>query len=140
MSVFVDTSAFIALMDADNVEYLKASKLWKNLLKRNEQLVTSNYVVVETCALLHNRIGLPAVRIFLETILPVVLIEWIDISVHTAGISSLLMSSRKGPNIVDCMSFAVMRKLGIKDAFTLDRHFADQGFTIIGADNRQHGG
>lgn len=131
MSVFVDTSAFIALMDADNIEYPKTSRLWTELLKRDEQLVTTNYIVVETCALLHKRIGLPAVRILLETILPAILIDWIDVSVHTAGISSLMMSSRKGPNIVDCMSFAAMRKLGITDAFTLDRHFSDQGFKIL---------
>jgi uncharacterized protein len=134
MSVFVDTSAFIALIDADNMEYPKARGLWTELLERRESLVTSNYIIVETCALLHNRIGLPAVRFFLETLLPAVLIEWIDVSVHTMGISSLMMSSRKGPNIVDCTSFAVMRKLGIRKAFTLDRHFSDQGFEILTSD------
>ena len=33
-----------------------------------------------------------------------------------------------GPGLVDELSFAVMRRLGLKKAFTNDRHFADAGF------------
>jgi predicted nucleic acid-binding protein len=33
--------------------------------------------------------------------------------------------------IVDHISFAVMRRLGITDAFSNDRHFQTAGFTIL---------
>lgn len=40
--------------------------------------------------------------------------------------------SRPGdPGIVDCISFAVMRRLGLSDAFTNDQHFAAAGFTPL---------
>jgi predicted nucleic acid-binding protein len=32
---------------------------------------------------------------------------------------------------VDCTSFEMMRELGIHNAFTFDRHFAEQGFTCL---------
>ncbi len=35
------------------------------------------------------------------------------------------------PGIVDCVSFAVMRRLGLTDAFTNDQHFAAAGFTPL---------
>ena len=35
------------------------------------------------------------------------------------------------PGIVDCISFAVMRRLGLTDAFTNDQHFAAAGFTTL---------
>ena len=33
--------------------------------------------------------------------------------------------------IVDQVSFAVMRRLGLTEAFTNDRHFAAAGFTML---------
>lgn len=33
--------------------------------------------------------------------------------------------------IVDCVSFIVMRRLGITEAFTNDQHFQDAGFKIL---------
>jgi uncharacterized protein len=35
------------------------------------------------------------------------------------------------PGIVDCVSFAVMPRLGIKEAFTNDQHFKDAGFDML---------
>ncbi len=36
-----------------------------------------------------------------------------------------------GANAVDCASFAVMRSLSIKKAFTFDEHFEKAGFEIL---------
>lgn len=35
------------------------------------------------------------------------------------------------PGIVDCVSFVVMRRLGLAEAFTNDQHFAAAGFTPL---------
>jgi uncharacterized protein len=69
-----------------------------------------------------------ALKVFLEDVLPVVEIEWVDASLHQIACNALMMSSKSGPNIVDCASFAVMRRLSIRDAFTFDGHFGEQGF------------
>ncbi len=36
-----------------------------------------------------------------------------------------------GPSIVDCVSFEVMRRLGLTEAFTNDQHFAEAGFRTM---------
>jgi predicted nucleic acid-binding protein len=35
------------------------------------------------------------------------------------------------PGIVDCISFAVMRRLGLTEAFTNDQHFTAAGFRTL---------
>ena len=128
MRVFVDTSAFFAVLDADDGNHSAARQIWKGLLTQEAVLVCSNYVLVETLALVQNRLGIPAVRTFQEDIIPVLNVEWVDESVHQVGIASVLAAARKGLSLVDCVSFEIMRRLGIKTAFAFDRHFEEQGF------------
>jgi hypothetical protein len=45
---------------------------------------------VETIALLQHRLGLDAVRVFVEDVLPVVRIAWVTEADHAAALSMLL--------------------------------------------------
>jgi predicted nucleic acid-binding protein len=54
----------------------------------------------------------------------------VDLEMHRAGVSALLAASRRNLSLVDCVSFEVMRTLGIKVVFTFDPHFREQGFSI----------
>jgi predicted nucleic acid-binding protein len=46
-----------------------------------------------------------------------------------AGLSALLAAGRRHLSLVDCVSFVIMRRLGIRAYLGLDAHFAEQGFT-----------
>ena len=46
-SLFIDTSAFYALMDRSDQNYQKASGFWKNCLNDTIELKTNNYIVIE---------------------------------------------------------------------------------------------
>jgi predicted nucleic acid-binding protein len=129
--IFIDTSAFYALLDADDAGHAAAKGAWIELVQGDALLVTSNYVLVETCALLQNRLGLDAVRVFQEEIVPLLEVRWIDAVLHQAAASAHLAAGRKGLSLVDCASFEAMRQGGMRTAFTLDRHFRDQGFETL---------
>lgn len=131
MTVFTDTSAFFALLDRDDANHAKAKKAWTDLLGRDDTLITSNYVIVESSALVQHRLGIEALRGFYEDMLPLINVEWIDESVHRSGISALLAAARRKLSLVDCVSFEVMRKAGVKTAFVFDPHFEEQGFRCI---------
>ena len=128
MSVFIDTSGFIAVLDKDNARHTEAAKTWMDILMSEEDLVTTNYVLVETCALVQNRLGMTAIKMFQEDVVPVLRIEWIDKDVHHAAMGIMLAAGRKKLSLVDCVSFETMRLLGVTTAFTLDKHFKEQGF------------
>ena len=131
MRVYVDTSAFYALLDKDDENHLRAKRVWTNLLNSENALVTSNDVLVETFALLQHRLGIEAIRGFHDDILPLVIIEFVSSEIHRSGVSALLAASRRNLSLVDCVSFEIMRTLEIKTCFVFDPHFKDQGFNIL---------
>ncbi|MCK9417780.1 MAG: PIN domain-containing protein [Nitrospirae bacterium] len=129
--MFIDTSAFFALLDKDDANHIKAKKAWTDILGFDNTIITSNYVLVECFALLQHRLGLEAVRGFQEDVLPIINVEWIKESTHRAAVSAVLAASKRKLSLVDCVSFETMRSSGIKTVFAFDPHFADQGFTCI---------
>lgn len=132
MSIFTDTSAFLALLDADDAEHERAKKAWENLITNEELMIcTTNYVLVETFALIQRRLGIEAVRAFQEDVYPLLNVEWINESDHRAGVAVVLTASRRRLSLVDCVSFEVMNRLGINRVFCFDSHFAEQGFKSI---------
>lgn len=133
MTCFVDTSAMYAVLDADDANHGPAKQQWAASLKDGAILFTSNYVLVETVALLQHRIGVECVRAFHQEVLPIVRIEWIDAGLHEAGVAGLLGAGRRRLSLVDCVSFALLRKLGVREVFAFDAHFAEQGFRCLPA-------
>lgn len=131
MSVFVDTAGLIAVFDNDQPAHEAAKALWLCLLTEDEPLVTTNYVLVETLALVQRRYGMSAVRLVAETALPALTPVWVEQPLHEAGLHVFLQEGRRGPSLVDCVSFLCMRKDGLTRVFTLDPHFAEQGFEVI---------
>ncbi len=131
MRIFINTSAIYALLDRDDINYPHAKRVWTNILNTGHTLITSNYILVETFALLQNRLGIGAVRGFQEDLLPLVNIEFVSSATHQSGVAALLSASRRNLSLVDCVSFEIMRNAGIKAVFAFDPHFKEQGFAII---------
>lgn len=133
MSVFVDTSAFLAISNVSDRQHSAAVKTWQRLVDDREVVVTSNYVVVETSALLHSRHGLGAVARFVGDLLSVVLVQWVEPAAHASAMSALLSgSANRGPSFVDCTSLQIIRGEKIDTVFAYDRHFERREFTLIG--------
>ena len=131
MRVFVDSSAFYAILDANDENHVSAKELWAYLVEGRTKLVTSNYVLAETIALVRHRLGMQAVRTLQEDMLPVVQVEWVDEVLHRAGVAAVLAAARRGLSFLDCVSFEVMREMGMRTAFAFDHHFEEQGFERI---------
>lgn len=129
--VFVDTSAIYAVLDSGDHRHGEAAKVWRELLLSEVTLLTSNYILVECCALLQNRLGLEAVQVFTDDIVPLMDVRWIDAGLHRGAESVYRSQRRRSLSLVDCSSFQVIRQSGVSRAFTLDRHFAEQGFECL---------
>ncbi|MFN8493465.1 MAG: PIN domain-containing protein [Caldilineaceae bacterium] len=131
MSIFVDTSAFMMMLDISNVEHMIALNVWNKAVREGETLISTNYVIVETISLVQRRLGMAAVQLFLDRLLPVLTLQWIEAPLHAEAIAMLRTANLRDLSLVDCVSFAVMRQLRLTDALAFDRHFEKQGFTCL---------
>jgi len=128
MTVFVDTSGFYAVFDRDDSNHTAARNTWIELLREPATLLTNNYVLLETVALLQHRTGIASVRAFHQDVMPLLEIEWISRERHSTGMEAVLTAARKKLSLVDCVSFQTMRERGVETAFCFDSHFREQGF------------
>jgi predicted nucleic acid-binding protein len=131
VTVFVDTSALIALLDAGEAKHAKCAREWKRLLAEDASLISSSYVIVEACAVAQRRLGMDAVRSLTTDFMPLLAIDWVDEPVHGAGHAAMLTANRKELSLVDCVSFEIMRRRDVATAFALDADFAAQGFSVV---------
>jgi predicted nucleic acid-binding protein len=133
MMIFVDTSALYALLDADDANHPHARQAWQQWLEQPAHFVCSNYVLVETIALIQRHLGIVAVRRFQEELLPIFQIRWIEADLHRAAMSALLTVDRRQLSLVDCTTLELMRRLGLRVIFAFDGHFTEYGFTCLPA-------
>ncbi len=128
MTVFVDTSALYALLDRNDRQHAAAARSWKALIEAREPLATTNYVVVETNALVLTRLGLAAVRVLHDDVLPMRAVHWVTDAQHRAAATAQLLAAKRDLSLVDLTSFEVMGQRGITTAFAFDRHFRERGY------------
>jgi predicted nucleic acid-binding protein len=132
VTTFVDTSAFITLLD-DSDERSGVASTWLHEVATDgdEPLLTHSYVVVESIAVIQRRLGPRAIQAFVDHLLPVCEIRFVDRELHERAIVAYLAGLRRGPSFVDRVSFELMRSERIDRAFAFDRDFVREGFETV---------
>jgi len=121
MSLFVDTSIWYAAADSSDRSNARA----KAILRSGDALVTTDHILIETWTLLRYRINRNAAERFWEGIRSgVAVIEPVRLAdLESAWLMGAAWSDQDF-SIVDRTSFAVMNRLGIDRAASLDDHYA----------------
>jgi predicted nucleic acid-binding protein len=124
--IFVDTGAWFALLVPEDCDHQPAQS-W---LERNIQpLVTTDYVIDELLTLLRRR-GQAAGAIKAgQTLLAeeIARLAWVSPADVRQGWDYFRQYDDKGWSFTDCVSRAVIERLGIRQAFAFDRHFRQFG-------------
>jgi predicted nucleic acid-binding protein len=126
--VFVDTSGFYALLDSTDPANAETAALFQRAAGENWHLHTTNYVVLETTALIQSRLGWTAVEQWINRVLVHCNVTWIDQNLHQRGEARWAHARERRLSLTDCVSFEFMRKEQIKTAIAHDEHFDRNGF------------
>ncbi|MCL5986119.1 MAG: PIN domain-containing protein [Actinobacteria bacterium] len=138
MSVFVDASAFYALLNKKDDLHKEALSISKTLAKTNEALITSNYTLAEAYTVIRSKLGFQTAQTFIEEIRKNgIQVAWIDEEIHNRGLEIFLENKEpRDLSFFDCVDLALMESLDIEKAFCFDRHFKSLGITLIEGDKR----
>ena len=134
--LFIDTSAFLALAnDRDN--YYKAAQHFlmdmQNGKFRPTRLITSDYIVDETLTRIRFKVGHAQAVNWGQNIHSSKIIELmrVDKNIYEDALVIFEKYNDKQLSFTDCTSFALMKSMGINDAFTFDEDFRKMGFNIM---------
>ncbi len=122
-TVFVDTSGFYACLDGTDPFHPQALAAFELVEKERWQLITTNYIVHESWALVQRRLGWEAVETFLNDLLPRCAIEWVDSSLHEAAAFRCRQLRERRFSLTDAVSLEYMSRNKVTAAIARDEHF-----------------
>lgn len=128
--VFVDTSAWFEFFMRDAPRHAAAVRV---IGEHQGGLVTTTHVAAELATLMLVRAGHEAAARIGESLRrsPDVHLVHPDAAEEAEGWRLFLARSDKTYSPVDCLSFTVMRRMGIELAVALDDHFRQEGFRVV---------
>src|SRR5438034_1036443 len=110
----VDTSAYFALLDADDANHAQALAIRDRVIAEGWRLFTTSFVLAETHALLLNRLSQPIATRFLREMgeSPTTLV-WVTPADVQRATAIIYRYTDKDFSLTDATSFAVMERLRI---------------------------
>lgn len=128
MKVFADTFYWIALTDARDAAHQRAREATGDIVTTDEVLIeyltffcaAPSYLRLEVALAVEDILHDPAVKVISQSR-----------ASFLAGLKLYRERPDKGYSLTDCISMETMRREGIVEALTNDRHFEQEGFRAL---------
>ena len=123
MTFLIDTGAFYALADDSDRNAVAARAFYRKRLETDD-FTTTNAVVLESWTLIRNKLGWPAADRFLENLRKssIALLYMEPADLELAG-KILETYADQELSLTDAVSFSLMDRHSITQAFTFDKDF-----------------
>ncbi|MBW4567147.1 MAG: PIN domain-containing protein [Tolypothrix carrinoi HA7290-LM1] len=131
--VFVDTAAWIALLNVRDALHQQANDVMDKLVRLKTPLVTTEFVLLEVADALSTPASRSQTLAFINSLRVLESLQIVSVSQKLLDEGWAFYSQRpdKDWGLTDCISFVVMTQEGITQAFTSDRHFQQAGFVKL---------
>jgi predicted nucleic acid-binding protein len=131
-AVFVDSSFWVALMRPRDQTNARARGRIEEIARAGRHPLTSNFVVVETYQVLLARENRRFALRFLDRIEASAIVE-VAATPHDQSRAREMLRryDDKDFSLTDAISFAMMERLGIREAIAFDVRFEQYGFALL---------
>lgn len=130
--LFIDTGAFLARYLSNDPYHSQAIERWDKMSREFHRLFTSNFVLDETFTLLGRWAGAPfaaqrARNIYQSDVLTILRPDRDD---ELQALIYFEKYADQNVSFTDCISFTLMQREHIRQAFSFDQHFTLPGFEL----------
>lgn len=135
-TVFLDTSAWLAALSLREQRHAECAQFYDDLAAARAIMLTTSLIIAEMHGLLVRRRGAANGLTLLDLVRsdPSFEVVRVDDELEARAIDGWLRRYQELPlSLTDAVSFEAMRARGVRNAFTLDRHFEKAGFRMVPA-------
>ena len=129
-TVFVDTSGFYAFLDPDDPFHPQARDCFLRGQREAWRMLTTNYVVHESWAVIQARLGWSAVDAWADHLLSQCRVHWVTEELHGAGVARCRQARERQLSLTDCVSIEFVRRMHVHEAIACDDHFRRAGLRL----------
>ncbi len=134
--VFIDKTAWIAIVDKNNPKYELSRTYFENLLNQNVRIVTNNYCIDETVSFLRSTFGNDLAKKFLlivdESVLSINLrIDWISRRVRRNALDNFLKSSNPDLTLEHFFIYESLKRKRADFIFSYDTNLKNFDFPVM---------
>jgi predicted nucleic acid-binding protein len=131
--IFIDTGAFLAHYLSNDQYHAQSNEIWDAIRRRRESCFTTNFVLNEVFTLLGRRAGNKfaadrALNIYASRVIKIMRP---DRKAEIQAIDTFEKYADQKISFTDCISFVLMKREGIKRAFSFDFHFRLAGYDVL---------
>lgn len=130
MTCFIDSSAWVAIIDARDPNHGKAREFFEYLLERDAKLVTNNYVIDQTLEELKQRfnidLAMKFMKIIEESIITINLrMDWISRRIRRAAINNFLRSTNSELTLFHFYVKETVKRKKVDILFSFDHRLSE---------------
>jgi predicted nucleic acid-binding protein len=134
-TLFIDTSGWIALIDADDAFHARAASFYRTL-PLTVSKVSSSHIISETYTWLRHQSSFEQASLFLKTVGQACENQSLEIVYDDLQLwqsTGFVLAEFPGVKLshVDALSMAIMRSRGMTRVFGFDQHFRLMGFETV---------
>jgi len=131
--IFVDTSAWIAIINPRDKYHLSAKEFYSDALVQKRRFLISNLIVAETYTNLLWKLGHHKAISFLDTVEQSHSVHciWSDQKLEVQAHDILRRYDDQNFSYTDAVNFALMQQRELTEVFAFDHHFSVVGFVQL---------